>query len=120
MTLTVQANTLINAAFAKRHELGLKPPAITVHNAGGHTIACPRQDGGRIALGEARHVNAWSTLALGAPAAPSERWLSSARTSSPLSSDADGDGPRRRGDRLSPNGTILGAIGVTGRARKSE
>jgi uncharacterized protein GlcG (DUF336 family) len=65
MTLTVQANTLINAAFAKRHELGLKPPAITVHNAGGHTIACPRQDGGRIALGEARHVNAWSTLALG-------------------------------------------------------
>jgi uncharacterized protein GlcG (DUF336 family) len=65
MTLTVQANTLINAAFAKRHELGLKPPVITVHDADGHTIACPRQDGGLLALGEARHVKACSALALG-------------------------------------------------------
>jgi uncharacterized protein GlcG (DUF336 family) len=40
-----QANALIEAAFAKGAELGLKPLTVTVHDPGGHLIACQRQDG---------------------------------------------------------------------------
>ena len=40
-----QANALIEAAIAKGAELGLKPLTVTVHDAGGHMIACQRQDG---------------------------------------------------------------------------
>ena len=40
-----QANALIEAAFAKGAELGLKPLTVTIHDPGGHLIACQRQDG---------------------------------------------------------------------------
>ena len=40
-----QANALIEAAFAKGAALGLKPLTVTVHDPGGHLIACQRQDG---------------------------------------------------------------------------
>ena len=40
-----QANALIEAAFVKGAELGLKPLTVTVHDPGGHLIACQRQDG---------------------------------------------------------------------------
>lgn len=39
------ANALIRAVFAKGEELGLKPLTVTVHDPGGHMIACQRQDG---------------------------------------------------------------------------
>lgn len=40
-----KANTIIEAAFAKAAELKLKPLAVVVLDAGGHTIAVQRQDG---------------------------------------------------------------------------
>jgi len=40
-----QANNVIAAAFAKGRELGLKPLAVAVLDAGGHLIAFQRQDG---------------------------------------------------------------------------
>jgi uncharacterized protein GlcG (DUF336 family) len=40
-----QANALIDAAFAKGAELSLKPLTVTIHDPGGHLIACQRQDG---------------------------------------------------------------------------
>ena len=40
-----QANALIEATLAKGAELGLKPLTVTVHDPGGHLIACQRQDG---------------------------------------------------------------------------
>ena len=40
-----QANAMIEAAFAKGAELGLKPLAVAVLDPGGHMIAAQRQDG---------------------------------------------------------------------------
>lgn len=40
-----QANNLIETAFAKGNELGLKPLTVAVLDPGGHLIALQRQDG---------------------------------------------------------------------------
>lgn len=40
-----QANTVIAGALSKRSELGIKPLAVAVLDAGGHLIAFQRQDG---------------------------------------------------------------------------
>ena len=40
-----QANAIVAAAFAKAHELALKPLGVVVLDAGGHMIAAQRQDG---------------------------------------------------------------------------
>ena len=48
-----QANAIIAGAFAKAQELALKPLGVVVLDAGGHLIACQRQDGastGRLQL----------------------------------------------------------------------
>lgn len=42
------ANTIASAAFAKGKDLGLKPLAVAVVDAGGHLIAYQRQDGASI------------------------------------------------------------------------
>lgn len=42
------ANTIVAAAFAKAQELGLKPLAIAVLDAGGHLITYQRQDGASV------------------------------------------------------------------------
>jgi uncharacterized protein GlcG (DUF336 family) len=48
-----QANQIIAGAFAKAQELALKPLGVVVLDAGGHLVACQRQDGastGRLQL----------------------------------------------------------------------
>lgn len=56
-----QANMIIEAAFAKGKELGLKPLGIAVLDAGGHLIAYNRQDGastGRFQLASGKAAGA--------------------------------------------------------------
>lgn len=49
MTITLeQANTITAAAFAKGKDMGLKPLAVAVVDAGGHLISYQKQDGASI------------------------------------------------------------------------
>ncbi|MBP7335965.1 heme-binding protein [Niveispirillum sp.] len=60
-----QANRMIEAAFAKGNELGLKPLCVAVLDAGGHLIALQRQDGASILRPQVATGKAAGALALG-------------------------------------------------------
>jgi uncharacterized protein GlcG (DUF336 family) len=112
-----QANTLIEAAFARGAELGLKPLSATVLDPGGHMIASQRQDGAstlrvRLAAGKAA-----GALSLGV----SSRTIGEMALERPHfvaaidSMDFGGMVPAAGGVIIvDAGGTILGAIGITG------
>jgi uncharacterized protein GlcG (DUF336 family) len=60
-----QANAIIAGAFAKAKELGLKPLAVSVLDAGGHLIAFQRQDKASILRPQIATGKASGALALG-------------------------------------------------------
>jgi uncharacterized protein GlcG (DUF336 family) len=112
-----QANTLIETAFARGAELGLKPLTVTVLDPGGHMIACQRQDGAstlrvRLATGKAA-----GALSLGV----SSRTIGEMALDRPHfvaaidAMDFGGMVPAAGGVIVTDGeGTIVGAIGVTG------
>jgi uncharacterized protein GlcG (DUF336 family) len=112
-----QANTLIDAAFARGAELGLKPLTATVLDPGGHMIACQRQDGAstlRVKLAQGKAAGA---LSLGV----SSRTIGDMALDRPhfiASVDMMSEGgmvPAAGGVIIADqSGTILGAIGITG------
>jgi len=70
ITLT-KANRMIGAALAKAKELGLKPLAVVVLDAGGHVKAAQRQDGASILRFEIASGKAYGALCVGS----GSRWL---------------------------------------------
>ena len=112
-----QANALIEAAFVKGAELGLKPLTVTVHDPGGHLIACQRQDGASnmrvmIAGGKACGALALgvSSRAIGEMAVERPHFIAAVDTMS-----EGGMVPAAGGVIVcDAGGTVLGAIGVTG------
>ncbi len=112
-----QANALIGAAFAKGAGLGLKPLTVTIHDPGGHMIACQRQDGASSLRVKLAAGKACGALALGVSSrAIGEMALERPHFIASLHALAEnGMVPAAGGvivcDR---EGTILGAIGVTG------
>lgn len=112
-----QANSLIEAALAKGAELGLKPLTATVHDPGGHLIACQRQDGAsnmRVKLAGGKAAGA---LALGV----SSRTIGDMALDRPhfvAAVDTMSEGgmvPAAGGVIVcDEGGIIVGAIGVTG------
>ena len=60
-----QANRIVDAAFAKGAELGLKPLAVAVLDPGGHLIAFQRQDGSSTLRPQIAAGKAGGALALG-------------------------------------------------------
>ena len=60
-----QANAIIEASFAKGRELGLKPLATVVVDAGGHDIAFQRQDGASLLRPQIARAKASGALGLG-------------------------------------------------------
>ena len=55
-----KANRMIREALSKAGELGLKPLAVSVLDAGGHPVAYQRQDGSsmlRFEIGETVHAS---------------------------------------------------------------
>ena len=112
-----QANAMIEAAFAKAAELGLKPLAVTVHDPGGNLIACQRQDEASNMRVKIAGGKASGALALGV----------SSRTIGTMAQDrayfvaavdmmADGGMVPAAGGVIAcdATGVIVGAIGVTG------
>jgi uncharacterized protein GlcG (DUF336 family) len=112
-----QANALIDAAFAKGAELGLKPLTVTIHDPGGHLIACQRQDGAsnmrvKLAGGKASGALALgvSSRTIGDMALDRPHFIASVDTMS-----EGGMVPAAGGVIVcDSSGQIVGAIGVTG------
>ena len=112
-----QANALIEAAFAKGAELGLRPLTVTVHDPGGHLVACQRQDGAsnmRVKLAGGKACGALalgvSSRTIGEMAVDRPHFVASLHTMS-----EGGMVPAAGGVIVCDGeGTILGAIGVTG------
>jgi len=60
-----KANKMIASALTKARELGLKPLAVSVLDAGGHPIAFQKQDGASMMRFEIATGKAYGVLALG-------------------------------------------------------
>lgn len=112
-----QANALIDAAFAKGAELSLKPLTVTIHDPGGHLIACQRQDGAsnmrvKLAGGKASGALALgvSSRTIGDMAVDRPHFIAAVDTMS-----EGGMVPAAGGVIVcDAGGTAVGAIGVTG------
>ena len=112
-----QSNALIDAAFAKGAELGLKPLTVTIHDPGGHLIACQRQDGASNMRVKLAGGKASGALALGV----SSRTIGDMAVDRPhfiASVDMMSEGgmvPAAGGVIVcDAGGQVIGAIGVTG------
>lgn len=112
-----KAKRIINQAFAKGKELGLKPLAVIVLDAGGHCKAFERQDGaapGRFAIADGK-ANAAIQLGM-----PSSKLMERAEQQAYFVDALNGV----FGGRIIPvpggvlvkdkKGNLIGAVGVTG------
>lgn len=108
---------IINSAFAKAKELGLKPLAVVVLDAGGHVKASQRQDGASMLRFEIASGKAYGALAVGV----GSRWLNAQAETRPhflegLSAVSGGRIVAVPGGVLIKDrkGDIIGAVGITG------
>lgn len=111
------ANDMINAAFKHGAELGLKPLAVVVLDAGGHVKAFQRQDGASMLRFEVASGKAFGAVAVGV----GSRWLDAQAASRPhflegLSGVSGGKIIPVPGGVLvkTSDGEIIGAVGISG------
>ena len=109
--------SIIETALAKGKELGLKPLAVVVLDAGGHLKAFQRQDGASMMRFEIASGKAYGAIAVGM----GSRWLNAQAETRPhflegLSAVSGGKIVAVPGGVLVKDGTgaIIGAVGVTG------
>lgn len=112
-----QAQTMIEAAFTKAAELGLKPLGVSVLDAGGHSRAYLAQDGTSMLRPQISAGKAYGALAVGA----GSRWLNAQAAERPhflegLNGVAGGKIVPVPGGVLvrDPSGDIIGAVGISG------
>jgi len=111
-----KALEIITTALARGKDLGLKPLAVVVLDAGGHVKAFQRQDGASMMRFEIASGKAYGALAVGV----GSRWLNTQAESRPhflegLSAVSGGKIIAVPGGVLvKDNGTIIGAVGITG------
>ncbi|KHK89820.1 GlcG/HbpS family heme-binding protein [Novosphingobium malaysiense] len=117
-TITLeQANTISAAAFAKGRDLGLKPLAVAVVDAGGHLISYQRQDGASIGRLQIASGKACGALFLGVSsrtvaemAADRPTFIATAATVAP-----QGLIPAPGGVIVvDKDGSVIGAVGISG------
>ena len=109
--------SIIETALAQGKELGLKPLAVVVLDAGGHLKAFQRQDGASMMRFEIASGKAYGAIAVGM----GSRWLNAQAETRPhflegLSAVSGGKIVAVPGGVLVKDGTgaIIGAVGVTG------
>jgi uncharacterized protein GlcG (DUF336 family) len=112
-----QANSIIDGAFAKATELGLKPLSVVVLDAGGHLKAFQKQDGSSLLRFEIAQGKAFGALSVGV----GSRWLNAQAETRPhflegLNAVSGGKIVPVPGGVLVKNadGKIIGAVGITG------
>jgi len=108
---------IIDSALAKGKELGLKPLAVVVLDAGGHLKAFQREDGASMMRFEIASGKAYGAIALGV----GSRWLNAQAETRPhflegLSAVSGGKIVAIPGGVLVKDsaGAIIGAVGITG------
>ena len=113
----VQANAIIEGAFAKAADLTLKPLTIVVLDAGGRIKAVQKQDGSAMMRFEIAHGKAYASLAMGR----SSKLVLEKQAQKPVFIDclrnlADGPIFLEGGGQLvlDENGEVVGAVGITG------
>ena len=62
-----QADTIIDAAMAKGHELELNPLTVAVMDDGGHLVAFKREDNSSLLRFDIATGKAWGALGMGVP-----------------------------------------------------
>ena len=112
-----QASDIVDAALSKARELELRPVTVTVLDPGGHPVVVKREDGCGILRPQIAHAKAWGCLGTGHGGAAGARHA----TRDPsffaaLASISEGRIASSRGGALirDKEGTLLGAIGVSG------
>ena len=112
-----KANRMIREALSKAGELGLKPLAVSVLDAGGHPVAYQRQDGSSMLPFEIASGKAYGALAVG----QGSRWLNETAIERPhfitgLSGVSGGRIVPVPGGVLirTKKGETLGAVGISG------
>jgi len=111
------AKTIIETAFARASELGLKPLAVAVIDAGGHLKAFERQDGASFLRFKIAFGKAYGSIALGAGSrALHARAEQQAYFINAVNALADGHLVPVAGGVVIRDalGTAIGAVGVTG------
>lgn len=116
LTLT-KSNKIIRDALSKGKEMGLKPLAVAVLDAGGHLIAFAREDGASMLRPEIASGKAYGALALGV----GSRWLNAQAENRPHFLEGVSN---VSGGRIVPvpggvlvkdkRGDIIGAVGISG------
>jgi len=111
------AKTIIETALSKGRELGLKPLAVAVLDAGGHLKAFERQDGASFLRPKIAFGKAYGSIALGAGSrALHARAEQQAYFINAVNALADGNLVPVAGGVVirDAEGNALGAVGVTG------
>ncbi len=112
-----QARTIIAAGFEEASRLELKPLGIAVLDSGGHTMAFERQDGASAIRFKIAHGKAHGAIAMGLGSRTLfERAKVQPYFISAMNALADGALVPVPGGVLvrDGNGTLMGAVGVTG------
>jgi uncharacterized protein GlcG (DUF336 family) len=112
-----QARTIIASALAKASDAGLKPMGVVVLDAGGHTTAFERQDGASAMRFKLAHGKAYGAIAMGLGSrALYERAQKQPYFIDAMNALADGALVPVPGGVLirDGEGTLVGAVGVTG------
>ena len=112
-----QASAIVDAALAKARELGLRPLAVTVLDAGGNPKVVKREDGAGILRPNIAHAKAWGCVGLGNGGAAGARHATrDPAFFSALAAISDGRVASSRGGVLirDKDGEVLGSVGVSG------
>ncbi len=111
------ANAIIEGAFARGAELGLKPLGVSVLDAGGHLVAFQRQDGASFLRPQMSAGKAYGALSIGA----GSRRLEAFAKERPhlMAGVSDVSGGRIVAVAggvliLNRDGEIVGAVGISG------
>jgi uncharacterized protein GlcG (DUF336 family) len=117
------AKTIIDAAFAKGIELGLRPLGVSVLDAGGHLIAFQRQDGASFLRPQMSAGKAYGAVAIGMGGRRLEAFAKDRPHLMAGISDVSGSkilsvvgGVLIRDGA----GTILGAVGISGDSSEND
>jgi uncharacterized protein GlcG (DUF336 family) len=112
-----QANTIINAALDKAHDLSLRPLAVVVVDNAGNIVAAQREDGATMFQLDVAFGKAWGSVAMRASSRSlAERAKANRNFFLTLASAANGKLIPQTGAVLVRDsaGAILGAAGASG------
>ncbi|RYH02712.1 heme-binding protein [Salipiger sp. IMCC34102] len=113
---SAQAQTIIDTCMAKGAEMGLRPLAVVVLDAGGHVKAFARADGASPGRFKIAHGKAYGSVMLGMPgSAQMKRAEEQAYFMAAVNGVYDGQVIPVPGGVLVKDGEeVIGAVGVTG------